>query len=86
MSRKDIKRESGTEYIDERVGNRGPASVEEDSVEKESSAVKTTSNWIEPKKIIIKEKTTITKTVAPEDAKCMIDSLLQITKKYDKKK
>lgn len=86
MSRKDIKRESGTEYIDERVGNRGPASVEEDSVEKESSSVKTTSNWREPKKIIIKEKTTITKTVAPEGAKCMIDSLLQITKKYEKKK
>jgi hypothetical protein len=45
-----------------------------------------TSPWPIPKKIIIKEKTIITKTEAPKDAKCMIDSLLQITKKYDKKK
>ena len=44
-----------------------------------------TSPWPTPKKIIIKEKTIITKTEAPKDAKCMIDSLLQITKKYDKK-
>ena len=45
-----------------------------------------TSPWPTPKKIIIKEKTIITKTEAPKDAKCMVDSLLQITKKYDKKK
>jgi len=45
-----------------------------------------TSPWPIPKKIIIKEKTIITKTEAPKNAKSMIDSLLQITKKYDKKK
>lgn len=45
-----------------------------------------TSPWSTPKKIIIKEKTIVTKTVAPEGAKSMIDSLLQITKKYDKRK
>ena len=85
MAIKDIKREFGTEYIDEKAGNRGPASVEDTVVDKESSSVKTTS-WFEPKKIIIKEKTTITKTESPKAAKGMIDSLLQITKKYDKKK
>jgi hypothetical protein len=42
--------------------------------------------WSEPKKIMIKEKITITKTESPKAAKCMIDSLLQITKKYEKKK
>ena len=45
-----------------------------------------TSPWPIPKKIIIKEKTIITKTEAPKNAKSMIDSLLQITKKYNKKK
>lgn len=48
--------------------------------------IKSTSPWSTPKKIIIKEKTIVTKTIAPEGAKSMIDSLLQITKKYDKKK
>jgi hypothetical protein len=45
-----------------------------------------TSPWSTPKKIIIKEKTIITKTEAPKNAKSMIDSLIKITKKYDKKK
>ena len=48
-----------------------------------------TSGWkssTEPIEITIKEKITITKTESPKAAKGMIDSLLQITKKYDKKK
>lgn len=51
----------------------------------DDASIKPKSTTSEPKKIIIKEKT-ITKTIAPEGAKSMIDSLLQITKKYDKKK
>lgn len=49
-------------------------------------SVKTSSTLSETRKITIKEKITITKTESPKGAKCMIDSLLQITKKYDKKK
>lgn len=47
-----------------------------------------TSNFMPDysKNITIKEKTIITKTESPKAAKSMIDSLLQITKKYDKKK
>jgi hypothetical protein len=81
MDRKDIIRESSKEYIDKEIKyNRTPASVKDDTM------VLTKSNWSEPKKIIIKKKTIVTKTIAPEGAKSMIDSLLQITKKYDKKK
>ena len=56
------------------------------STDSEDASMKPKSTTSEPKKIIIKEKTIITKTIAPEGAKSMIDSLLQITKKYDKKK
>ena len=50
------------------------------------SSVKTSSTLSETRKITIKEKITITKTESPKAAKCMIDSLLQITKKYENKK
>lgn len=56
------------------------------STDSDDASMKPKSTTSEPKKIIIKEKTIITKTIAPEGAKSMIDSLLQITKKYDKKK
>jgi hypothetical protein len=39
-----------------------------------------------PKETKVIEKVVITKTESPKEAFCMIDSLLQITKKYDKKK
>lgn len=52
----------------------------------DDASIKPKSTTSQPKKIIIKEKTIVTKTIAPEGAKSMIDSLLQITKKYDKKK
>jgi len=55
------------------------------STDSEDASMKPKSTTSEPKKIIIKEKTIITKTIAPEGAKSMIDSLIQITKKYDKK-
>lgn len=56
------------------------------STDSDNASIKPKSTTSEPKKIIIKEKTIVTKTIAPEGAKSMIDSLLQITKKYDKKK
>lgn len=58
----------------------------DNGVKNDTGETKSTSPWSTPKKIIIKEKTIVTKTVAPEGAKSMIDSLLQITKKYEKKK
>ena len=39
-----------------------------------------------PRENKVIEKVVITKTESPKEAFCMIDSLLQITKKYDKKK
>jgi hypothetical protein len=39
-----------------------------------------------PKETKVIEKVVITKTESPKEAFCMIDSLLQITKKYEKKK
>lgn len=74
-------KEDGCPTVSGDKSNKGCPSVEE-----ELNPVKTSSPWPTPKKIIIKEKTIVTKTVAPEGAKSMIDSLLQITKKYDKKK
>jgi hypothetical protein len=54
---------------------------------------KTTSNNGEvmatgprPRETKVIEKVVITKTESPKEAFCMIDSLLQITKKYEKKK
>ncbi len=54
-------------------------------VKNDTGETTSTSPWSTPKKIIIKEKT-IVKTVTPKGVKSMIDSLLQITKKYEKKK
>jgi hypothetical protein len=62
-------------------GGTGGTGTKDDTI-----VIKSTSPWSTPKKIIIKEKTIVTKTVAPEGAKSMIDSLLQITKKYESKK
>lgn len=62
-------------------GGTGSTGTKDDTI-----VIKSTSPWSTPKKIIIKEKTIVTKTVAPEGAKSMIDSLLQITKKYESKK
>jgi hypothetical protein len=39
-----------------------------------------------PKETKVIEKVVITKTESPKEAFCMIDSLIKITKKYDKKK
>jgi hypothetical protein len=39
-----------------------------------------------PKENKVIEKVVITKTESPKEAFCMIDSLIKITKKYDKKK
>ena len=69
------------EFDNSKKGNGGSGPKKVDTL-----TIVGTSPWPTPKKIIIKEKTIITKTEAPKDAKCMIDSLLQITKKYDKKK
>jgi len=44
------------------------------------------TSWPSTKEIKIRERVVITKTESPKEAFGMIDSLIQITKKYEKKK
>lgn len=75
MEKKHIK--TGTEYIESNSRHeRSPASTnEEGNISGHGEGVKS-----------IKERITITKTETPKAAKRIIDSLIQMTKKYDNKK
>lgn len=80
------KSEKSRSYRDDELNSTNPFADKGKYPYMDTMKVMTTSPWIETKKITIKEKVTITKTESPKEAKSMIDSILRITKKYDKKK